>query len=90
MSIRSQEIKSTRKCVFCAATGKMTGEHVYPLWTRETVLPDVREDSGYIFGSKEKRYVIPGMPVASIKVKRVAPDATTAGWLILSKKPNHC
>lgn len=26
----------------------MTSEHIYPLWTRETVLPDVQGNSGYI------------------------------------------
>lgn len=80
MRVQAQVIGSKRKCVFCATAGKMTGEHVYPLWTRETVLPDAREDSGYIFGSEEKRYVIPGMPVASIKVKRVCARCNN-GWL---------
>lgn len=58
----------------------MTSEHVYPLWTRETVLPDVRGDSGYIFGSEEQRLVVPGLPVAAIKVKRVCARCNN-GWL---------
>ncbi|HET6999210.1 MAG TPA: hypothetical protein VFI03_11525 [Solirubrobacterales bacterium] len=69
------------RCVFCGYKGKMTAEHVFPLWTRETVLPDVRGDSGYIFRGASGRFeVVPGMPVASLEVKRVCASCNN-GWL---------
>jgi len=58
----------------------MTGEHVYPLWTRETVLPDVLDDSGYVFGSEDSRRVVKGLPVAALTVKRVCARCNN-GWL---------
>lgn len=69
------------RCVFCGTEGKMTSEHIFPLWTRETVLPDVRGDSGYIFRGPSGRFeVVPGMPVASLQVKRVCASCNN-GWL---------
>lgn len=59
----------------------MTSEHVFPLWTRQVVLPDVRDDSGYIFRGPTGRFeVVPGMPVAALQVKRVC-AACNNGWL---------
>jgi hypothetical protein len=59
----------------------MTSEHIFPLWTRETVLPDVRGDLGYIFRGPSGRFeVVPGMPVASLQVKRVCASCNH-GWL---------
>lgn len=59
----------------------MTLEHVFPLWTRKTVLPDVQGDSGYIFrGSTGRFEVVPGMPVAALEVKRVCATCNN-GWL---------
>ncbi len=72
---------SRGRCVFCGATGKMTSEHVFPLWTRNVVLPDVRGDSGYIFKGRSGAYeVVPGMPVAALEVKRVCAKCNN-GWL---------
>jgi hypothetical protein len=69
------------QCVFCGSKGKMTSEHVFPLWTRQVVLPDVRGDSGYIFRGPAGRFeVVPGMPVAALEVKRVCADCNH-GWL---------
>ena len=59
----------------------MTSEHIFPLWTRETVLPDVLGESGYIFrGSSGRFEVVPDMPVASLQVKRVCAPCNN-GWL---------
>jgi hypothetical protein len=58
----------------------MTGEHVFPLWTRGTVLPDTRGDSGYVFGGEDGYPVVPDMPVAALRVKRVC-GACNHGWL---------
>jgi hypothetical protein len=59
----------------------MTSEHVFPLWTRGTVHPDARGDSGYIFrGADSVFQVVPGMPVAALEVKRVCARCNN-GWM---------
>lgn len=58
----------------------MTAEHIYPLWTRDVVLPSTSTESGYIFGSEEQRYVVPDMPLAAITVKKVCTGCNN-GWL---------
>ncbi len=68
-------------CVFCGHEGKKTSEHVFPLWTRETVPPDVRGESGYIFRDGSGHFqVVPGMPVAALEIKRVC-AACNNGWM---------
>jgi hypothetical protein len=69
------------QCVFCGFKGKMTSEHVFPLWTRQAVLPDAKGDSGYIFRGPDGGFeVVPGMPVAALQVKRVCGPCNN-GWL---------
>jgi hypothetical protein len=68
-------------CVFCGREGKMTSEHVFPLWTRRTVNPDVKGDSGYVFRGPSGRFeVVPGMPIAALQVKRVCATCNN-GWM---------
>jgi hypothetical protein len=77
-----------RSCAFCGEKGDMSGEHVWPKWVRNVILPDRRGVGGYVWaravpeGTDEIERVLQrdNLALAQIEVKRVCKDCNT-GWM---------
>jgi hypothetical protein len=74
-----------RTCAFCGYQGKLSGEHVWPEWVRNVILPDTRTGS-YVLAEHR-----PGEPqkisstwradkLATLEVRRVCEDCNT-NWM---------